>query len=499
MALVDTFDRLDVASLVAAGVDLSRVLWVRGQAMSKTESAVDPRWVPGEGVARQRALRGSRRAGGARHRSRAQGAQPGAAGRRVRPRGARSGRCAAGALRRIPFTTWLRVQRAVEGSDTACVLVAPEPLARSAGGLTLTLTAPHDLDGALAIAAARGGQRRGRCASCRRAGAWTAKLRVGAAVTRETAPGHRFPRAARRGRAMFAARLRGRRAATSACWWRWRASSRRASKRTARARSCSTRRAGAPVRRRADDCRGTAAHGGRSRAARARGDCRLTRRPRACSCGIAPASRSIDPGDGRLRGSTAAWPTAARAAAASVMPPPDGTTADAERVRDDQRSRAHAPPLGAAHAGRAGGAAARRRGGAAGAGGRRSGSGSRAARTRAARAGGAGGAVRAGARSRVADRRARAAVVRARPADGAAVGAPRAPRSRRRGAARAAASGAQDRARAVAAAAGADARRAHAAHARAARSRVEPSGRRHRSRGGGRRSHARPASCSTRC
>ena len=43
------------------------------------------------------------------------------------------------ALKRVPFTTWLRVQRAIEGSDTACVLVAPEPLARSAGGLTLTL------------------------------------------------------------------------------------------------------------------------------------------------------------------------------------------------------------------------------------------------------------------------------------------------------------------------------------------------------------------------
>ena len=45
------------------------------------------------------------------------------------------------ALARIPFTTWLRVQRIIEGSDTACVLVAPQPLARSAGGLTLTLTA----------------------------------------------------------------------------------------------------------------------------------------------------------------------------------------------------------------------------------------------------------------------------------------------------------------------------------------------------------------------
>ena len=43
------------------------------------------------------------------------------------------------ALKRIPFTTWLRVQRVIEGSDTACVLVAPQPLARSAGGLTLSL------------------------------------------------------------------------------------------------------------------------------------------------------------------------------------------------------------------------------------------------------------------------------------------------------------------------------------------------------------------------
>jgi hypothetical protein len=43
-------------------------------------------------------------------------------------------------LKRLPFTTWLRVQRAIEGSDTACVLVTPEPLARSAGGVTLSLS-----------------------------------------------------------------------------------------------------------------------------------------------------------------------------------------------------------------------------------------------------------------------------------------------------------------------------------------------------------------------
>ena len=97
--------------------------------------------------------------------------------------------------------------------------------------------------------------------------------------------------------------------------------------------------------------------------------------------------------------------------------------------------------VGAADAGRVCGAAAGRggrasragRGRVAAAGARR---GSAAAGARRAR-----GAVRAGARSRVADRRARAAVVRARPADGAALGASRAARPRRRRAARAAASG----------------------------------------------------------
>jgi hypothetical protein len=32
------------------------------------------------------------------------------------------------------------VQRVLEGRDTACVLLTPRPLARSAGGVTLSLT-----------------------------------------------------------------------------------------------------------------------------------------------------------------------------------------------------------------------------------------------------------------------------------------------------------------------------------------------------------------------
>ena len=45
----------------------------------------------------------------------------------------------ADAVRRLPFTTWLRLQRMVEGSQTACVLVGGEPMARSSAGLTLRL------------------------------------------------------------------------------------------------------------------------------------------------------------------------------------------------------------------------------------------------------------------------------------------------------------------------------------------------------------------------
>ena len=45
----------------------------------------------------------------------------------------------ADAVRRLPFTTWLRLQRMVEGSQTACLLVGGEPMARSSAGLTLRL------------------------------------------------------------------------------------------------------------------------------------------------------------------------------------------------------------------------------------------------------------------------------------------------------------------------------------------------------------------------
>lgn len=131
-ALVDTSDRLDVASAGASGLDLDRLLWIRGDAISgdgpRSHGVSVSPWLVAEMPERtiERALKALNlvlQAGGFAYVAIDLADVPPAA------------------LKRIPFTTWLRVQRIIEGSDTACVLVAPQPIARSAGGLTLSLTA----------------------------------------------------------------------------------------------------------------------------------------------------------------------------------------------------------------------------------------------------------------------------------------------------------------------------------------------------------------------
>jgi recombination protein RecA len=112
-ALVDTFDQLDVASAADAGIDLDRLLWLRGSIG------------PPEGEPYNKALKALNLV-----------LQAGGFGCVVLD----LADAPVIALKRIPFTTWLRVQRVIEGSDTACVLVAPQPVARSAGGLTLLLS-----------------------------------------------------------------------------------------------------------------------------------------------------------------------------------------------------------------------------------------------------------------------------------------------------------------------------------------------------------------------
>ena len=135
-AIVDVCDSFDPAAAAGAGVRLDQVLWVRGEPATATTPALDPAWEP----------------------SRPQ------AGRAATPLGRALTRgvkalsliLSAGgfgvvifdvsgmpmrALRQLPFTTWLRLQRMIEGTDTACVLLADEPLAHSAGGATIRLGA----------------------------------------------------------------------------------------------------------------------------------------------------------------------------------------------------------------------------------------------------------------------------------------------------------------------------------------------------------------------
>jgi hypothetical protein len=119
VALVDALDMLDVESAAGAGVDLDRLLWIRGHVVSNPGLCRDMN---------QRALEQSIRA-------LALVLQAGNFGLVAFD----AGEAPAGALNRLPFTTWLRLQRMLEGTQTVCVLIGPAPMARSSAGLTLQL------------------------------------------------------------------------------------------------------------------------------------------------------------------------------------------------------------------------------------------------------------------------------------------------------------------------------------------------------------------------
>ena len=124
-ALVDTFDMFDVESMAAAGVRLDRLLWVRGE----TSTAAFPpltagRRQPGADRAIERALKATNlilQAGGLSLVSLDLADAP------------------THALRRIPMTTWLRLQKVIEGQQAAAIVTGTAPMSRSAGGVTLEL------------------------------------------------------------------------------------------------------------------------------------------------------------------------------------------------------------------------------------------------------------------------------------------------------------------------------------------------------------------------
>ena len=119
VAVVDALDMFDIESAAAAGADLDRLLWIRGHVVTNPGMCRDMN---------QRALEQALRAF-------ALVLQAGNFGLVVFD----VAEAPSHAIRRLPFTTWLRLQRMVEGSQTVCLLVGSEAMARSSAGLTLRL------------------------------------------------------------------------------------------------------------------------------------------------------------------------------------------------------------------------------------------------------------------------------------------------------------------------------------------------------------------------
>ena len=111
VALVDSCDRFDPSTGADAGIDLSRVLWIRetGDAARALKATNLVLQAGGFGVVAFDLAD-------------------------MPPM----------AIRQFPYTTWMRIARVIEGSQTTAVIVGSERIARSPGGVTIVLEdGPH--------------------------------------------------------------------------------------------------------------------------------------------------------------------------------------------------------------------------------------------------------------------------------------------------------------------------------------------------------------------
>ena len=115
VALIDTCDRFDPVSGAAAGLDLSSLLWVRGRGRELSRD------MPQTVKLALKAVGLVLDAGGF-----------GVVALDLADLPDR-------AIRQIPMTTWMRLSRLLEDSETVGLLLGPEPIARSAEGQTVVL------------------------------------------------------------------------------------------------------------------------------------------------------------------------------------------------------------------------------------------------------------------------------------------------------------------------------------------------------------------------
>jgi recombination protein RecA len=112
VALVDSCDRFDPASAAAAGLDLSRLLWIRER---------------GDAARALKALNLVVQAGGF-----------GVVAFDLAD-------VSPAVVRQFPYTTWMRLSRVIEGSQTVLVLLGAGHIARSPGGATVALEPTSDV------------------------------------------------------------------------------------------------------------------------------------------------------------------------------------------------------------------------------------------------------------------------------------------------------------------------------------------------------------------